>query len=302
MASRTSAKPDCRQSSSFHDTLRITYRRDSNLILFAGNKRRPFECHPCMHTGGAETRPCSPALFACSDNVRNFIPVALHFADRRATPENRPCRAGEHAFAARRATARLAPWLAHIGNHPRIGAASRHIPGMHSFDFVAHPHAASAEHAAVVVDPEERVRNINVAARKGIIEAHVIHADGNRQVLQFAMTIGDAHRTHVIALGKEEFDDHAAILAQTFRIGAHHHLFDHRRHACRAQRATALDLDQAEPAGADVAHAIEVTERWDRDAVLTRCLEDRLALPRTDQLIVDCKRSRSHRCSLPNDP
>ena len=44
-----------------------------------------------------------------------------------------------------------------------------------------------------------------------------------------------------------------------------------------SSRLLAVDLDQAEPAGADVGEAVEVAERRDRDAVLPGRVEDRLA-------------------------
>ena len=86
------------------------------------------------------------------------------------------------------------------------------------------------------------------------------------QVLQLAVAVGHADRADVVALGEEQLDDHPPILAQplacrcwTFMSSA----------TCgdagRQQPAAAADLDQAEPAGADVGTPVEVAQRRDRD-------------------------------------
>ncbi len=48
-----------------------------------------------------------------------------------------------------------------IGDDLAVDAAAHHVPGMRAFDFVANPHAAGAQNAAVVIDDEALVRGID---------------------------------------------------------------------------------------------------------------------------------------------
>ena len=63
--------------------------------------------------------------------------------------------------------------------------------------------------------PNAVVASVDVAAAGDwIVEAHVIHADARRQVLQLAVAVGDADRADVVALGEQQLDDHPAVVAQ----------------------------------------------------------------------------------------
>ena len=72
------------------------------------------------------------------------------------------------------------------------------------------------------------------------------------------------------------------------------------RDAGGQQPVDALDLHQAQAAGADVGEALQVAQRRDVDAVLARDLEDRLVLARADVVVVDLQRvdacGRRRRC------
>ena len=61
-------------------------------------------------------------------------------------------------------------------------------------------------------------------------------------------------------------------------VGADVHALGDRRDAGRPGASAAVDLDQAQPAGADVGEAVEVAQRRDRDAGLPRRCEDGLAV------------------------
>ena len=56
---------------------------------------------------------------------------------------------------------RVAPGLGQVGDHAALGAARHHVPGVRAFDLVAHPHAAGAQDAAVVVHHEALVRGVH---------------------------------------------------------------------------------------------------------------------------------------------
>ena len=94
-----------------------------------------------------------------------------------------------------------------------------------------------------------------------VIVADVVHADGDRQVLQLAVAVGHADRADVVALGEQQFDDHSAVFAEPLGIGADDHLLGDVCDAGGQQLVAAPHLDQAEPAGADVGSTLEVAER-----------------------------------------
>ena len=143
--------------------------------------------------------------------------VVFHFGHRGALAEKGAGGTGLHAFAARGATGGFAPWLVEIGDDPAVMAAPGDIPGVRTFDFIADAHATGTENAAVVIDAELIVRHIHGQLGKLILEPDVIHAHARRQVLQFAMAVGHAHRANVVAFGEQQFDDHLAIFAAAAR-------------------------------------------------------------------------------------
>ena len=57
-----------------------------------------------------------------------------------------------HALAAAGAGVGIAPGLAQIRNDPGVAAAAEDVPGVGPLDFIADPHAARAQQAAVVID------------------------------------------------------------------------------------------------------------------------------------------------------
>ena len=60
-------------------------------------------------------------------------------------------------------------------------AAAGDVPGVRALDLVADPHAAGAEDAAVVVDAEPLVADVDVDSPGSlVVEAHVVHADVRR--------------------------------------------------------------------------------------------------------------------------
>ena len=76
-----------------------------------------------------------------------------------------------------------------------------------------------AEDAAVVVHAEQRMRVVHVPFREAVFVADVVHALRVGQRLQFAMAVGHADGADVIALGEQQLQRHAAVLAQPLAVG-----------------------------------------------------------------------------------
>ena len=81
----------------------------------------------------------------------------------RALGEDGAGRARLEALAARGAGRRGAPGLIQVGDDPRLGAPAGDVPGVGALDLVAGPHAARAEDAAVVVDAESGMAQVDLA-------------------------------------------------------------------------------------------------------------------------------------------
>ena len=119
--------------------------------------------------------------------------------------EQRAGRAGHDALAARGAGVRVAPGLVEVGDDPGFGAAAGDILGAGALDVPAHPHAAGAEDAAVMVHAEKRVGVVHLPLGEIVLVADVVHALAAGEGLEFAMAVGDAHRADMVALGEQQF-------------------------------------------------------------------------------------------------
>ena len=89
-----------------------------------------------------------------------------------------------------------------LGDEPRLDAAGGDVPDVGALDLGAGPHAARAEHAAVVVEHVAGVRGVDGQPRVVVGVAHVRHPVLLRQRLQLAVPARDAHRADVVALGR----------------------------------------------------------------------------------------------------
>ena len=116
-----------------------------------------------------------------------------------------------------RVQAGASPVLMQIGDDDGVDAAAHHVPDVGAFDLRADAHAAGAEDAAVVVDGEALVGGVDGELGVAIGQADVGQALLLGQGLQFAMAVGDADRADVIALGEEQLEDGAAVLAGAAR-------------------------------------------------------------------------------------
>ncbi len=91
----------------------------------------------------------------------------------------------------------------HISDDAGVHPAMRDVPGVGAFNLVADSYATGTEDAAVVVDAEPLVADIDGQLWVQIVEPHVVHADLDGKVLELAVAVGHANRTHMVALGEE---------------------------------------------------------------------------------------------------
>jgi hypothetical protein len=91
----------------------------------------------------------------------------------------------------------------------------------------------------------------------------------------------------VIAFGKQQFKDGAAMFLQAIRRGAYFHAFFNGRNAGGQKLVAAFDLNQAKPARTHIAQPVKVAQGGDVDLVLARNLENGLAGAAAHILAID---------------
>ncbi len=138
-----------------------------------------------------------------------------------------------------------------------------------------------------MIQDEPIVPGIDCRGRIEVREAGVRHSVLGGQVLQIAMTVRDADGADVIPLGKEQFKDHQAILAEARAGGFNVHALGDLGGAGGQQFVRSGDFHDAEPAGADVAETFQVTERRYVNSRVGGDLEDRFRFVRADGFTVD---------------
>lgn len=175
-----------------------------------------------------------------------------------------------------------------------MGSASLDVPGVGAFDLVADAYASRAENAPVMVDAEPFVGNVHVALGVEIFIAYVVHSQTNSEVLELAVSVGNAHRADVISFRQEEFDDMLSVFVELLRIRANDHPLGDAGNAGGLETSNPLDLDKTESTGADVADAVEVTESRNVHSMFANGLEKGLIVSGADELSVDRKRHDCH--------
>ena len=167
-------------------------------------------------------------------------------------------------------------------------AAARDVPDVRALDLGADANAPRAQHAAVVVEHEARVRGVDREPREVVRVADVGDAVVLCERLQLAVAARDAHGADVVPLGEEQLEGDLPVGLELRGAG--------RRPPvppppgvvqAGSSRADARDLDHAQAARADRAQALHVAEGRDVLVVGPRHLEDRLAGGRRDDLAVD---------------
>jgi hypothetical protein len=101
-----------------------------------------------------------------------------------------------------------------------------------------------------------------------IAVAHLAQADDAGHVLQFAIAVGRAGQAVERVVGDVELHHPAAQLLEPLGLGVDDHAGRHRRGAGGRRAAPALDLDQAQPAGAEGLEAVGGAQLGDGDAGL----------------------------------
>ena len=168
-----------------------------------------------------------------------------------------------------------------------VGAAAGDVPGVGPLDLVAGPHAAGAEDAAVVVDAEPRVADVDLASRVQVVVADVVDAECDRQVLELAVAVGHADRADVIPLGEAAARRSSADIrgVAACRSGSIMSSSTRVTQAGR-RRPPAISTRQSRQAPTS-----EVPSRWQSVGIanpgLARRLEDRLVLAGAQGLPVD---------------
>lgn len=189
--------------------------------------------------------------------------------------EECPGRADLDAFSAAGASGR-APRLSQIRNYVGIDAASHDVPDMRAFDFAADSHATCAEDAAIGIGGEALVRGIHFQLRIPIGKPNVSESLIDSHGLQFAMAVGHADCTDVVAFGEEQLQDRAAMLLEPLGAGGYFHPLFNLSDAGRQQLVVALNLNQAETACAYIGESVQMAECRDVDAIFLRDFQNGL--------------------------
>ena len=210
--------------------------------------------------------------------------------------------AAGHAFGTEEA-------FAHPRRDPAVETAAGNGQREGALHFLAGAHAARADDAFRRVVGEVRIglvlrhpASLPQPCRLGehmvlalIAVADVAQAHRARHVLQFAVAIGGAGQAVQRMIGDVELHHALAQLLQPVVLGVNHKAVHGRRGAGRRRAGAALDLDQAEPAGAERVDHVGGAEFRDLRAGFHRRAHDRGALGHRDALAVDGQRDHGSR-------
>ena len=218
--------------------------------------------------------------------VRQELTALFHLGNRLAFFAERAGGADMHAFAAAGAGFGGAPGLIEVGDHACAYPAAHEVPGMRAFDFAADADASAAEHAAVVVSNKSLMGGVDRKLRRAVWIFDMSDAEGQGEVLEFAMPVRHAYRTDVVAFGEEKLDDLLAEAHNALGIGDYLHAFLAIGYAGGQQLRDPFYLDDAEAAGAALGQAFEVAESGYIDAFLLGDLEDGFILSARDIYVI----------------
>ena len=201
-------------------------------------------------------------------------------------------RARLHAGAARNAL-RSEEGFFHAGRHDGGKSAPGNRQREGPLHLLAGAHAARAHDAFGRIIGEIRIGL--VLARigmlvAGIAIAHVAQADGAGHVLQLAVAIGGAGQAIQRVIGDVELHHPFAQALQALGLGAHRHSGRDRRGAGSRRAGAALDLHEAEPAGAEGIEHVGGAELGDLRAHLHGRPHDRGSFRHRHGLAVDGQR------------
>ena len=167
-------------------------------------------------------------------------------------------------------------------------AGAEKVPHAHTLDLLAHGDAAEALHALRrrADDRELRVPVVDRELRLvGVLDD--VHIRG--ELLQRAVAAADAGSAVAVVLRENELHVVAPRYERAQRVRIDLHALGADRVARRHKAVGALDLHHAHAAGRDLAHMLQIAERRDRNAELTRRVENGGAVLHRDGPIVDAK-------------
>jgi len=107
--------------------------------------------------------------------------------------DQRTGRAGLNALTAVGATRCRSPRLVHLAGDPALNPAVGHLPNVRSFDFRTDAHAPRAQHAAVVIQHEARMREIHRQPRIIVWIPHAADRQRFGERLQLAVAVRHAY-------------------------------------------------------------------------------------------------------------
>jgi hypothetical protein len=209
-------------------------------------------------------------------------------------------RAGLHAGAAGDALG-IHEALVHAGRDAAFEPPALDGQRECALHFLAGAHATRADNAlgriigeiriALVLRHEFRI-GLAVLPRLDMVlaviaVAHIAQADGAGHVLQLAIAIGSTGQAVERVIGNVKLHHAAADVLQASGLGVDHHALGHRRGAGGGRAVAALDLDQAEPAGAEGVDHVGGAELRHLDAGLHRGAHHRSAFRYFDGVAVD---------------
>ncbi len=135
---------------------------------------------------------------------------------------------------------------------------------------------------------EARIRMLGAV----VAVAYLAQADRAGHVLQLAIAVGRTGQTVERVIGDVKLHHALAQPLEPVGLGAHHHAVRGRRRARGRRTRPALDLDQAEAAGAECFQHVGGAEFWNLGAKLHRRAHDRSAFGHRDRGAIDGQRDR----------
>src|SRR4051794_29371323 len=209
-----------------------------------------------------------------------------HVADRLVRQRAR--RARGDALAARHAR-RLAHRVVEVERDAGRVALARAADDVVALDVVARPDAPAAQDARVVVDGDDRVREVLAPAaaprQDALLLRDVVLADVDEQLVVRGLRLLRVLLDRRL-VDEEQLGELRPVAVELRRVRADLHLVLARAHARGGVHARA-DVDDAHAADADGVVSLVVAEDRDLDAEILRRLPDRRALGHGDVMPVD---------------
>ena len=182
--------------------------------------------------------------------------------------------------------------------NPALEAAPADRQGEGALHFLAGANAAVAHDAFGRIEAEIGVGFVLFVGKMVgavITVAHIAQPDIARLRLQFAISIGRAGEAIERMVGDIKFHHAFAERLQPLGLGINNHARRNRRRAGSRRPGTALDLDEAEPAGAEGFEHVGGAKFWDFGADFHRRPHNGRAFGNTHFNAVDGKRYRFFR-------